>query len=252
MKQAVSHPAILRLLLRDRLSATALRRLKAKCLTTAMFLAPWPLRRRDGSSLKTTSNTQCKLFSMAQWPRMASAACLADRAAELMECRISKRPRSLNSVRAKNLADHRQSVRHEIITHVSGTNCYPCLPAVQKQDGGEDGIRTHEKLLTSTPLAGERLRPLGHLSVAPLDKEKRRHNQQARVIISKNKKVPSCGFPRCGGFAAIPRLETRAPAIIPSADRGIRLPTRGAAGPMVNQSFPSEAKSCHLCNNARG
>ena len=53
-----------------------------------------------------------------------------------------------------------------------------------KQDGGEDGIRTHEKLLTSTPLAGERLRPLGHLSVAPLDKEKRRHNQQAGAIIA--------------------------------------------------------------------
>jgi hypothetical protein len=31
-------------------------------------------------------------------------------------------------------------------------------------DGGEEGIRTLEKLLTSTPLAGERLRPLGHLS----------------------------------------------------------------------------------------
>ena len=30
--------------------------------------------------------------------------------------------------------------------------------------GGEDGIRTHETLLTPTPLAGERLRPLGHLS----------------------------------------------------------------------------------------
>ena len=30
--------------------------------------------------------------------------------------------------------------------------------------GGEDGIRTHETLLESTPLAGERLRPLGHLS----------------------------------------------------------------------------------------
>ena len=30
--------------------------------------------------------------------------------------------------------------------------------------GGEEGIRTLEKLLTSTPLAGERLRPLGHLS----------------------------------------------------------------------------------------
>ncbi|CAI2935614.1 protein of unknown function [Aminobacter niigataensis] len=47
----------------------------------------------------------------------------------------------------------------------------------QPEAGGEDGIRTHEKLLTSTPLAGERLRPLGHLSVAPLDKEKVRHNQ---------------------------------------------------------------------------
>ena len=32
--------------------------------------------------------------------------------------------------------------------------------------------------MTSTPLAGERLRPLGHLSVAAVDKEKVRHNQQ--------------------------------------------------------------------------
>ena len=30
--------------------------------------------------------------------------------------------------------------------------------------GGEDGIRTHETLLEPTPLAGERLQPLGHLS----------------------------------------------------------------------------------------
>ena len=30
--------------------------------------------------------------------------------------------------------------------------------------GREDGIRTHETLLEPTPLAGERLRPLGHLS----------------------------------------------------------------------------------------
>lgn len=36
--------------------------------------------------------------------------------------------------------------------------------AFARASGGEDGIRTHEKLLTSTPLAGERLRPLGHLS----------------------------------------------------------------------------------------
>ena len=32
--------------------------------------------------------------------------------------------------------------------------------------GGEEGIRTLETLLTPTPLAGERLRPLGHLSKA--------------------------------------------------------------------------------------
>lgn len=33
-----------------------------------------------------------------------------------------------------------------------------------QRSGGEDGIRTHETLMRSTPLAGERLRPLGHLS----------------------------------------------------------------------------------------
>jgi hypothetical protein len=27
----------------------------------------------------------------------------------------------------RTLADHRQSVRHEIVTHVSGANCYLCL-----------------------------------------------------------------------------------------------------------------------------
>ena len=32
--------------------------------------------------------------------------------------------------------------------------------------GGERGIRTLDTRLTYTPLAGERLQPLGHLSVA--------------------------------------------------------------------------------------
>ena len=32
-------------------------------------------------------------------------------------------------------------------------------------DGGEGGIRTLDTLLTYTPLAGERLQPLGHLSL---------------------------------------------------------------------------------------
>ena len=43
--------------------------------------------------------------------------------------------------------------------------------AFARASGGEDGIRTHDTLLRYTPLAGERLRPLGHLSVtAALDK----------------------------------------------------------------------------------
>jgi hypothetical protein len=35
-----------------------------------------------------------------------------------------------------------------------------------EMNGGEEGIRTLDTLLTYTPLAGERLRPLGHLSEA--------------------------------------------------------------------------------------
>ena len=31
--------------------------------------------------------------------------------------------------------------------------------------GGDEGIRTLDGLMTHTPLAGERLRPLGHVSV---------------------------------------------------------------------------------------
>lgn len=41
-------------------------------------------------------------------------------------------------------------------TYVSGSD--------KNRDGGEEGIRTLDTLLTYTPLAGERLRPLGHLS----------------------------------------------------------------------------------------
>ena len=35
----------------------------------------------------------------------------------------------------------------------------------KRKDGGEGGIRTLDTLLTYTPLAGERLQPLGHFSV---------------------------------------------------------------------------------------
>ena len=38
------------------------------------------------------------------------------------------------------------------------------------QCGGEEGIRTLDALLTHTPLAGERLQPLGHLSLSRCSK----------------------------------------------------------------------------------
>ena len=35
---------------------------------------------------------------------------------------------------------------------------------ISKGSGGDEGIRTLDGLMTHTPLAGERLRPLGHVS----------------------------------------------------------------------------------------
>ena len=40
----------------------------------------------------------------------------------------------------EDLADHRQPVRHEVVTYVLGTNCYLCLRAVQGIDGSGGGI----------------------------------------------------------------------------------------------------------------
>ncbi len=48
---------------------------------------------------------------------------------------------------AENPAASRQPVRPEVVTHVLGTFCYPCLRAGQKQDGGEEGIRTLDTAL---------------------------------------------------------------------------------------------------------
>jgi hypothetical protein len=51
---------------------------------------------------------------------------------------------------------------------------YPCfLIYAGRLLGGEGGIRTLEGLLTLTPLAGERFRPLSHLSVTPIPFERK-------------------------------------------------------------------------------
>ena len=50
--------------------------------------------------------------------------------------------------------------------------------------GGEGGIRTLEGLLTLTPLAGVRLRPLGHLSGG------RNHKDPERSVAKKDRNRP--------------------------------------------------------------
>tara|TARA_R110000796_G_scaffold185697_1_gene302559 strand:- start:9535 stop:9885 length:351 start_codon:yes stop_codon:yes gene_type:complete len=48
----------------------------------------------------------------------------------------------------------------------SEANVEQKLPkTLEHKNGGEGGIRTRDTLLRYTPLAGERLQPLGHLSV---------------------------------------------------------------------------------------
>src|SRR6202007_438709 len=37
-------------------------------------------------------------------------------------------------------------LRSEVVTYVAGTFCYPCLRAGPRENGGADGIRTHDLL----------------------------------------------------------------------------------------------------------
>jgi hypothetical protein len=53
------------------------------------------------------------------------------------------RPRHLRPA-AEIFATRRQPVRHELVTHVLGTICHPCVRAGQDRNGGEGGIRTHD------------------------------------------------------------------------------------------------------------
>ena len=53
---------------------------------------------------------------------------------------------------AENLADHRQSVRHETVTHVLGTFCHPCLRVGQQNAGAARGIRTPDPIITNDVL----------------------------------------------------------------------------------------------------
>ena len=85
------------------------------------------------------------------------------------------------------------------------------------KNGGEEGIRTLEKLLTSTPLAGERLRPLGHLSVARWIKKSRDTINRRKLDASKESDAA--------------RMTLRAPAPKRLAEQVVRSGAHGS-GPL--------------------
>ena len=66
---------------------------------------------------------------------------------------------------AENPATPRQSVRHEIVTHVLGTFCQPCVRAGQSEgSGGESGIRTHD---TVSRIHAFQASALSHSAIPP-------------------------------------------------------------------------------------
>src|SRR3954465_14049142 len=72
----------------------------------------------------------------------------------------------LHRLGTENPATTRQPVRGEVVTHVLGTTCYPCLKVAHFNLGGDAGIRTLDTGFGPyAPLAGECLRPLGHVSL---------------------------------------------------------------------------------------
>ena len=52
----------------------------------------------------------------------------------------------------KDLANPRQPVRHQVVTHVLGTICHPCLRAGQFRSGALGGIRTPDPPICSLVL----------------------------------------------------------------------------------------------------
>ena len=131
------------------------------------------------------------------------------------------------------------------------------------ESGGEDGSRTHEALLEPTPLAGERLRPLGHLSVARWIKKTRRtiNKRVARARKKLRAAIPCQRMQEAQHAddrespAWLCPLTRRGGAILAGfyADSGVGRPAEGRRdAPAVKSSLLGAPKSCHLCNSDFG
>ena len=60
---------------------------------------------------------------------------------------------SAQTLWSNDLATNRQPGRHEVVTHVLGTFCYPCLRAGQIDSGERGGSRTVDPMIKSYDLA---------------------------------------------------------------------------------------------------
>ena len=114
------------------------------------------------------------------------------------------------------------------------------------KNGGEDGIRTHEALLEPTPLAGERLRPLGHLSVpAPIDGDS---------MIDKvfRGAMRFWLWPGSTGAGSTTTYDSADLACVDSSPMILRIPTEIPAtqAPLINGIFRGGLKSWLFCNNS--
>src|SRR5579864_5445412 len=69
-----------------------------------------------------------------------------------------------------DLETSRQPDRHEVVTHVSGTFCYPCVRAGQPRFGGRGGIRAHGTL-AGTPVF--KTGALNHSATLPIQEFRR-------------------------------------------------------------------------------
>ena len=82
----------------------------------------------------------------------------------LLGCRLALRASALGAVLTRFArSSNRRMILSRVQIHFHDVYIYG-LPGHRYKHGGERGIRTLDTLLTYTPLAGERLQPLGHLS----------------------------------------------------------------------------------------
>lgn len=85
-----------------------------------MFLAPWPLRRRERSSRNVTSRTRCREFSIAQWARAAVISFSPSATAHWPMLTRAPVPKAVTTCRAERPAA-RSNERRKVLPSIAST-----------------------------------------------------------------------------------------------------------------------------------